>query len=77
MEKTTAYDSQWAAKSLSDIRVSFSDTELERYLGLAKRAGELKIYPAPPPLQQKLDLASAKKVDGETWSFDPQAVKVK
>jgi hypothetical protein len=46
-------------------------------LGLAKRAGELKIYPAPPPLQQKLDLASAKKVDGETWSFDPQAVKVK
>ena len=77
VEKTTAYDPQWAAKSLSDIRVSFSDAELERYLGLAKRAGELKIYPAPPPLQQKLDLASAKKVDGETWSFDPQAVKVK
>jgi ABC-type nitrate/sulfonate/bicarbonate transport system substrate-binding protein len=77
VEKTTAYDPQWSARSLSDIRVSFSDGELERYLGLAKRAGELKIYPAPPSLQQKLDLGAAKKVDGDTWSFDPQAVKVK
>jgi ABC-type nitrate/sulfonate/bicarbonate transport system substrate-binding protein len=77
VEKTTAYDPQWAAKSLSDIRVSFSDAELERYFGLAKRAGELKIYPAPPALQQKLDLATAKKVDGETWKFDPDTVKVK
>jgi ABC-type nitrate/sulfonate/bicarbonate transport system substrate-binding protein len=77
VEKTTAYDPQWAAKSLSDIRVSFSDAELERYLGLAKRAGELKIYPAPPPLQQKLDLAAARRVDGETWIFDPEAVKLK
>jgi ABC-type nitrate/sulfonate/bicarbonate transport system substrate-binding protein len=77
VEKTTAYDPQWAARSLSDIRVSFSDAELERYLGLAKRAGDLKIYPAAAPLQQKLDLAAARKVDGETWKFDPQAVKLK
>jgi ABC-type nitrate/sulfonate/bicarbonate transport system substrate-binding protein len=77
VEKTTAYDPQWSAKSLSDIRVSFSDAELARYLGLAKRAGELKIYPVAPQLEHKLDLAAAKKVDAETWNFDPNAVKVK
>ena len=77
VEKTTAYDPQWSAKSLGDIRVSFSDAELERYLELGRRAGELKIYPVPPPVQQKLDLSAAKKVDGETWSFDPEAVKSK
>jgi sulfonate transport system substrate-binding protein len=77
VEKTTAYDPQWSAKSLGDIRVSFSDAELERYLELGRRAGELKIYPVPPPVQLKLDLSAAKKVDGETWSFDPEAVKSK
>jgi ABC-type nitrate/sulfonate/bicarbonate transport system substrate-binding protein len=77
VEKTTAYDPQWSAKGLSDIRVAFSDSELERYLELGRRAGELKIYPVPPPVQQKLDLSAARKVDGETWSFDPEAVKLK
>ena len=77
VEKTTAYDPQWGAKSLSDIRVSFSAPELERYLGLGQRAGELKIYPVPPPVRQRLDLSAAKKVDSETWKFDPQAVKLK
>jgi sulfonate transport system substrate-binding protein len=77
VEKTTAYDPQWGAKSLGNIRVSFSDAELERYLELGRRAGELKIYPVPPPVRQKLDLSAAKKVDGETWSFDPEAVKSK
>jgi sulfonate transport system substrate-binding protein len=77
VEKTTAYDPQWGAKSLSDIRVSFSDSELERYLELSRRAGELKIYPVAPPVQQKLDLSAAKKVDGETWNFDPEAVRLK
>src|SRR5215471_10909904 len=77
VETTTAYDPQWGAKRLSDIRVSFSDSELERYLELGRRAGELKIYPVPPPVQQKLDLSAAKKVDGETWNFDPEAVKLK
>ena len=77
VEKTTAYDPQWDAKSLSDIRVSFSDSELERYLELGRRAGELKIYPVAPPVQQKLDLSAAKKVDGETWNFNPGAVRLK
>ena len=75
VEKTTAYDPQWGAKSL--IRVSFSDSELERYLELGRRAGELKIYPVAPPVQQRLDLSAAKKVDGETWDFDPEAVRLK
>ena len=77
IEKTTAYDPQWGAKNLRDIRVSFSDSELERYLELGRRAGELKIYPAPPPVQQKLDLSAAKKVDSEAWDFDPEAIKLK
>jgi ABC-type nitrate/sulfonate/bicarbonate transport system substrate-binding protein len=75
--KTTGYDPQWSAKSLKDIRVSFSEPELERYLGLGKKAGELKIYPSPPPVQQKLDMSAAERVDGESWQFDPAAVKVK
>jgi sulfonate transport system substrate-binding protein len=75
--KTTAYDPQWGAKSLKEIRVSFSDAELARYLGLGRRAGELKIYPAAPPVQQKLDLSAAKKVDADSWPFDATAVKVK
>jgi len=50
---------------------------MERYLGLGRRAGELKIYPVPPPVQQKLDLSAAKQVDGEAWNFDLEAVKSK
>lgn len=75
--KTTALDPQWGAKTLKDIRVSFSQPELDRYLGLGKQAGDLKIYPSPPPVRQKLDLTAAEKVDAESWSFDPAAVKVK
>ena len=56
IQKTTAFDPQWTAKSIKDIRVSFSEAELKRYLGLATRAHALKIYPMAPPLQQKLDL---------------------
>jgi sulfonate transport system substrate-binding protein len=75
--KTTAFDPQWSAKSIGDIRVSFNDAELSRYVGLGTRAHALKIYPAEPPLQQKLDLAAAKKVDAASWSFDPATVKVR
>jgi ABC-type nitrate/sulfonate/bicarbonate transport system substrate-binding protein len=75
--KTTAFDPQWGARSLKDIRVSFSQPELDRYLSLGKQAGELKIYPAPPPVQQKLDLTTAQKVDAESWQFDPATVSVK
>jgi ABC-type nitrate/sulfonate/bicarbonate transport system substrate-binding protein len=77
VEKTTAFDPQWSATRLSDIRVSFSDAELARYLGLGRQAGALKIYPISPPVEQKLDLSAARKVDGETWKFDPADVKMK
>ena len=46
--KTTAYDPQWSAKTLKEIRVSFSEPELQRYLGLGKQAGELKILSRAP-----------------------------
>lgn len=77
IQKTTAFDPQWGAKQLGDIRVSFTDPEMTRYLSLATRAHDLKIYPIVPPLQQKLDLAAAKKLDAAAWSFDPATVKVK
>jgi len=74
--KTTAYDPQWDAKSLKDIRISFSDSELARYFGLGKQAYDLKIFAAAPPLQQKTDLSIAKKVDASAWSFEPATVKM-
>jgi sulfonate transport system substrate-binding protein len=77
IEKTTAFDPQWSAKNIADIRVSFSEGELLRYVGLGTRAHELKIYPAAPPVQRKLDLAAAQKVDAAGWVFDPASVKIK
>ncbi len=40
VQKATAYDPQWAAKSLKDTRVTFNDAEMKRYLDLGKRAHE-------------------------------------
>ena len=77
IQKTTAFDPQWGAKSITDIRVSFSDSELGRYVGLGTTAHALKIYSAQPPIQQKLDLAAAQKVDAAGWAFDPASVKIK
>lgn len=73
----TAYDPQWSAKSLADVRLSMSPAEMERYLGLGKQAAELKIYPRLPPLAQKTDMAIAARLDQETWAFEPSSVKVK
>lgn len=77
VQKATAYDPQWMAKSIKDMRVSFADAEMERYLGLGKRAFELKIYPVAPPLSQKTDMSFAKKIDASPWNFDPASVKVR
>ena len=77
VQRATAYDPQWAAKSLKDLRVSFTDAEWSRYVGLGKRAFDLKIYPVLPPLAQKSDLSHARKVDAGAWSFDPASVKVR
>jgi len=77
IEAATAYDPQWNAKSLKDIRLSFSQTELDRYLGLGKTAHELKITQKPAPLSERLDLSMAKKFDATEWNFDPASVQVK
>jgi sulfonate transport system substrate-binding protein len=77
IEAATAYDPQWNAKSLKDIRLSFSQAELDRYLGLGKMASELKITQKPAPLAERLDLSMAKKLDAAEWSFDPAGVQVK
>ena len=73
--KATAFDPQWSAKSLGDIRLSMNKAEMDRYLALGRQAAELKIYPRLPPLSEKLDLALADKLDQQPWSFDPSAVK--
>jgi sulfonate transport system substrate-binding protein len=75
IQKATAYDPQWAAKELADIRLAFKPSEKERYFGLGRRAAELKIYPNVPPLEQKTDIAVAERLDASPWSFDVLSVK--
>lgn len=77
VEQATSYDSQWGAKKLSDIRLSFNATEKERYLGLAKQAFDLKIFPILPPLTRKMDMSNAEQLDSNPWSFDPASVTIK
>ena len=77
IEIATAYDPQWNAKSLKDIRLSFSKPELDRYLGLPKAAHDLKITPNIAPLAEKVDLSIANKLDKAQWAFDPASVKKK
>ena len=76
IQTATAYDPQWNAKSLADIRINFNEAELNRYLGLGKQAHALKVFPKEPPLAKKTDLTMAKEIDANPWSFDPKAVKV-
>jgi len=76
VQKATAIDPQWSAKSLEDIRLAFDEEERARYLGLGDLAFELKVFPIEPPLEEKLDMSVAEKVDASTWTFDPAAVTV-
>lgn len=77
IQATTAYDPQWSAKSLKDVRVAFTPEEQARYQGLARTAYDLKITPRLSPLADRLDLTVARKVDGASWAFDPAAVKLR
>jgi sulfonate transport system substrate-binding protein len=77
IQTATAYDPQWNAKSLKDIRISFNDAEMARYLALGKTAYSLKVFPKEPPLKEKTDMSVAKKVDGSDWRFDLSKVQVK
>lgn len=76
VQKATAYDPQWSAKAFGDVRMSFTDAELERYFGLARRAADLKIFPKLAPLSERVDFGTAKKLDANAWAFDPKGVKV-
>lgn len=77
VEQATAYDPQWSAKQLTDIRLAFKPEERERYFGLGKQAAELKIYPRVPPLEQKTDMSISERLDASPWIFDPAQVKSK
>ena len=77
IQTATAYDPQWNARTLRDIRVSFNDAEMDRYLGLGKLAFTLKVFPKEPPLKEKTDISVAKKVDASSWTFDLSKVRMK
>lgn len=76
VQTATAYDPQWNAKTLSDIRLAFTPEEQNRYFGLAQFAYDLKIFPKKPPLQQKTNLSMAAKLDANPWNFDVSQVKM-
>jgi sulfonate transport system substrate-binding protein len=77
VQRATAEDPQWRATALEDVRLNFTKTELDRYFGLAQQASDLKIFPKLPPLRERTNLSLAERVDAATWSFDPNAVRVK
>jgi ABC-type nitrate/sulfonate/bicarbonate transport system substrate-binding protein len=77
IQTATAYDPQWNAKAMKDIRISFNDAEMQRYLGLGKLAYALKVFPKEPPLKEKTDMTVAKKLDASSWTFDISKVKLK
>jgi len=77
IQTATAYDPQWNAKRIKDIRISFNDAEMQRYLGLGKLAYALKVFPKEPPLKEKTDMTVAKKLDASSWTFDISKVKLK
>ncbi len=76
IQTATAFDPQWEAEALSDIRLSFNEAERERYMGLGQRASDLKLFPSLPPLEEKTDMSAAAEIDGESWEFDPTSVRV-
>jgi ABC-type nitrate/sulfonate/bicarbonate transport system substrate-binding protein len=77
IQTATAYDPQWNARTIKDIRISFNDAEMRRYLDLGKLAYALKVFPKDPPLKEKTDMSAARKVDASPWTFDLSAVKLK
>ena len=77
IQTATAYDPQWNAKSTNDIRISFNEAEMNRYLGLGQLAYALKVFPKEPPLKEKTDMTAAKRLDTSGWTFDLSKVKMK
>lgn len=77
VQRATAEDPQWRARTLKDVRLNFDKAELDRYFGLAQQAADLKIFPKLPALRERTNLSLAERVDAASWSFDPATVKVK
>ena len=76
IQEATAYDAQWGAKRLGDIRLAFSPAEFDRYKEVARFAQELKITPVLSPVAQRTDMTIAKKLDAAEWQFDPKNVRI-
>lgn len=76
VQASALLEPSWSAKSLKDVWVSITPKEMERYLRTAEEAYRLKIFPKPADLKQFIDDSIARKVDADTWDFDPKAVKV-
>ena len=77
IETATAFDPQWNADSLADIRLAFNEQERTRYLGLGDRAEALGLFPVKPPLAERTDMSVAEQIDEEEWNFDVKSVTVK
>jgi len=76
IQDATAYDPQWGARRLSDIKLAFTPAEFERYKEVARFAHELKITPVLSPVDKRTDMSVARKLDAGEWSFDPKSVRI-
>lgn len=76
IQEATAYDPQWSARKLGDIRLAFSPAEFERYKEVARFAQELKITPTLSPVAARTDMSVARKLDAAEWKFDPKSVRI-
>ncbi len=76
IQEATAYDPQWNAKRLADLKLAFTPAEFERYKEVARFAQELKITPVLSPVDKRTDMTIARKLDAAEWKFDPKDVRV-
>lgn len=76
VQSSALLEPSWSAKSLKDVWVSITPSEMERYLRVAEEAYKLKIFPKPADLKKFIDDSIARKVDSATWDFDPSTVKI-
>jgi sulfonate transport system substrate-binding protein len=76
IDETTAYDPQWKAQRLADIRLAFTPEEFERYKEAARIAHELRVTPILSPVDRRTEMTAARKLDQTPWGFDLQAIRV-
>lgn len=78
IEKASAYDPQWTAKSLANIKVGLSPDEVGRMDAMAKWGVSEKLLARMPDVKSIVNTALGESVDKElaTSTFDPKSVKV-